>query len=98
LEDYRPDYRHYPQGKEYRTWNEMEYHQALSPQPYRATQSGNYRVALRLLVEATDFQAPITEEQYLALAKNRVYRIYYDPARPNRILSLERITGVDETD
>ncbi|HEX2907215.1 MAG TPA: hypothetical protein VHO69_10175 [Phototrophicaceae bacterium] len=98
LEDHRPDYRQLPQGRESRTWNEMEFKSSWSQPSSRTVSPEKYRVARRLIVETTDFQTAITEKQYLALVRGRVYRIYYDPARSNKILSLERIRPTDDPD
>jgi hypothetical protein len=46
-----------------------------------------------LLFDDEDLKFVVSAEQYRALAENIVYRIYYDPNKPDKILSIERPDG-----
>jgi hypothetical protein len=61
---------------------------------FRQTRSMNYSLFERQLVIAT---APVpfnlTEAQFAALGEGLLYRVYFDPMQPARILSLERMVA-----
>jgi hypothetical protein len=46
-----------------------------------------------LTFDDTNLEFTLTEEQYNLLAEGITYRVYYDPARPKTILSIERVDG-----
>ena len=46
-----------------------------------------------LLFDDEDLKFVISAEQYQTLAEGIIYRAYYDPAKPDRVMSIERPDG-----
>jgi len=42
-----------------------------------------------LTFDDKDLKFVVSEEQYRTLAENIVYRVFYDPSKPDKILSID---------